>query len=158
MIRLLSLCALLVVASGVQASVFGKHVRAAGVDEKFPEQITISRFSTAMVNDMACEWEGAGSLELRTDRGNVDLSNFGFSPSVVKVSCEGKKPFYVVAVDPNYLGANAAEGDIGLWFGEVKDRYGCEGYHGCDKVHVLHTYRAPENIVPVTSNGSLQSW
>ena len=59
-------------------------------------------------------------------------------------------------IPAKYLGPTAKEGDVGVWFGKEKDRAGCEGYVGCDKVQVLELYHTVEE-----SDGAaeeLQDW
>ncbi len=58
---------------------------------------------------------------------------------------------------PKYLEEGAREGDVGVWFGERKDRYGCEGYAACDKVHVLETYYLSDDN-DNNDDEALESW
>ena len=158
--RILSLLPMLVLlsASPAQASVFGEHVRGDSASDKYPEKLVVGRFSEAVIGDMTCEWENAGSFALKTDRGNIDISSYTIAPSAIKVSCEGKQPFYAFDVPAKLLDGGASEDAVGLWFGKVKDREGCEGYIGCDKVHVLHTYHSAEKIVEQAPEEELQAW
>lgn len=134
--------------SAAQASVFGEHIRGGDGEghDKYPKKLVINRFSEAQVGDMTCEWEHAGSFDVKTDRGNYSITSFLVSPSAVKVMCEGKRPFYVFDLPPRYLDAEANDGDVGVWFGKFAERDGCQGYSGCDKVHVLKMYSNAENI------------
>jgi hypothetical protein len=126
------------------ASVFGEHTRGADVSDNYPETLSVGRFSEALVNDKTCAWEHAGDTDLKTDRGNYDLSSYTVAPDAIKIMCEGKRPFYMFNIPAKYLGQNAIKGDVGVWFGKEKDRAGCEGYVGCDKVHVLELYHTVE--------------
>ncbi|MEE8057208.1 MAG: hypothetical protein V3T17_05160 [Pseudomonadales bacterium] len=156
MLRFLTLFVVIGLVNTVQASVFGEHVRSADTADKYPEKLVVGRFSEAVVGNTACDWENAGSIALKTDRGNIDISSYRIAPIAIKISCQGKRAFYVIKLPPKYLQGNAQEGDVGIWFGNYKERYGCEGYIGCDKVHVLHTYHSSENINE--PEGELQGW
>jgi hypothetical protein len=152
--RLLSRLALLAVficSTAAQASVFGEYTRADSVDEKYPQQLQIKHFSKATVDGMSCRWKNAGHFELKTDKGNTTLAKNYMSPNTIKVNCEGKQPFYVVDVSRQLLNRGASKGSVGVWFGDTKDRYGCEGYNGCDSVQVIETY------VTTKSNANGQS-
>ena len=146
MLRFITLFVVLGLVNTVQASVFGEHVKSASSPENYPETLSIGRFSEALVGELSCDWKNAGGMELKTDRGNIDISSFMVAPAAIKVSCEGKPSFYVIKIPPQYLGGNAKKGDVAVWFGNYQEREGCEGYIGCDKVHVLHTYHSSENV------------
>ena len=139
-----------------QASVFGKHSRSADVSSNYPSTLSVGRFSKALVDDMTCDWEHADDIHIKTDRGNYELGSYALAPNSIKIMCEGKRSFYMFNLPAKYLGQTAKKGDIGVWFGKEKDRAGCEGYIGCDKVHILelyHTVGAGEDKSP-----ELQGW
>jgi hypothetical protein len=154
--RLLSLLVLFAVANTALASVFGEHVRGAAVSDQYPQKLNVKRFSDVKVDDMTCEWENAGGFEVKTDRGNYAFSKFRLAPGAIMVSCAGKQPFYIFSLPTSYLGVDAAEGDVGVWFGEKKDRYGCEGYAACDQVDIIQVYRNADNVGD--EEKKLQSW
>lgn len=154
MLRFFPLLVVMCFSQLATASVFGNLVRGADVAESYPSKITVTRFSGAQVDDMQCEWKNAGGYDLTTDRGNTHLNSFPLAPNVIEIYCDGKKPFMIFNLSEKYLSADAQEGDVGIWFGGTKDRYGCEGYNGCDKVHVLELYR---NAQAGPEDG-LQAW
>jgi hypothetical protein len=154
--RFLSLLVLLLAANSALASVLGEHVRGTAVSDQYPQKLSVKRFTDVRVDDMACEWENAGGFEVKTDRGNYKLKSFMLAPRAIKVFCSGKQPFYIFSLPPSYLGMDAAEGDVGVWFGDKKQRYGCEGYTGCDQVHIIHLYRHADQVTDEEKN--LQSW
>ncbi|ARN73402.1 hypothetical protein [Oceanicoccus sagamiensis] len=123
-----------------QASVFGEHSRGAEVSDNYPASLAVGRFSEALVDGKSCDWEHADDIHLKTDRGNYKLSSYTVAPDSIKILCEGKRPFYMFNIPAKYLGPAAQQGDVAVWFGKEKDRAGCEGYVGCDKVHVLELY------------------
>jgi hypothetical protein len=140
------------------ASLPGDYVRHSSTPDNFPERFTIHRFSGIEVKGLECEKENAGSFELKTNLGNITISGNIFSPNALKVSCPGKKPVYILEVDKKYLSQPASDGDVAVWFGEMADRSGCEGYLACDKVHVLQTYTTEENIQQRNSKTTNESW
>ena len=154
--KLLSLLCIFSIGQVAQGSVFGEHSRGAAVMEKYPQTLSVSRFAGARVDDMDCDWKNAGRMDVNTDRGNYSFRSFIIAPSAIKVLCEGKRPFYIFALPPRYLGANARNGDVGVWFGDKKDRYGCEGYTGCDKVHIIQTYHNKKTVD--NEQPELQEW
>lgn len=143
---------------GSSASIFGDYVRSSATSEKYPSHITITRFSGVQLEDKTCEWKNAGGFELKTDRGNIDLSSYRIAPNAIDIVCAGKQPFLVLNLPPKYLNGHAQEGDVGIWFGVLKDRYGCEGYVGCDKVHVLETYHQLEKNSKDRPRVELEEW
>ena len=160
-LRVCSLLMMVGLANTAQASVFGEHVRSANASENYPHILSVGRFSEAMVDDKTCEWEHAGSVEIKTDRGNYDLGSYVVAPDAIAVLCAGKQPFYIFNIPVKYLGSSARKGDVAVWFGAKKDRYGCEGYIGCDKVYVLEVYHAREEVNTDADAGQeaeLQSW
>jgi hypothetical protein len=160
-IKCFSLLVIISLANLSQASVFGKHIRGASTSENYPQTLSVGRFSQAIVDDKKCEWEHAGSIEIKTDRGNYDLGSYLVAPDAITVLCAGKKPFHIFNIPSKYLGDAASKGDVAVWFGAKKDRDGCEGYIGCDKVYVLeiyHDHEASNSQADVEQAPELQAW
>lgn len=139
-----------------QASVFDKHHRSADVSSNYPATLSIGRFSKALVDDAICDWEHADDIHIKTDRGNYELSSYAIAPNAIKIMCDGKRSFFVFNLPAKYLGQTAKKGDVGVWFGKGKDRAGCEGYIGCDKVHILKLYHAVDGGEDTSQ--PLQDW
>ncbi len=156
MLRFIPLLLVVSLSQVTVASVFGEHSRGADVSENYPSTLSVGRFSEAQVDDMTCDWEHADDIHIKTDRGNYKLSSYTVAPDSIKIICEGKRPFYMFNIPAKYLGQAAIKGDVGVWFGKEKDRAGCEGYVGCDKVHVLELYHTVE--AGKEKSEELQDW
>ena len=147
MYRISLILLLVAVSSSLQAGVHGEFIRGEAVDSKYPQSIIIPRFSSATVDEMTCKTDAKSKVEIKTDRGNFSVGrSWLIGNNAVKIKCEGKAAFYVLDIPSKYHSDKVLKGDVVVWFGDYKDRYGCEGYTGCDKVHVLHTYHSNENI------------
>ncbi len=144
MLRFIPLLLVVFLPQASLASVFGELIRGADVSDNYPSTLAVGRFSEALVDDKSCDWEHADDFHIKTDRGNYKLSSYTLAPDAIKVICEGKQPFYMFNIPAKYLGKKASKGDVAVWFGKEKDRAGCEGYVGCDKVQVLELYHAVE--------------